>query len=188
MGDSDLRFFEIRSRLEKLERENRRLKSMGGLAALVAVSLFLMGQAKPDRTLEAERFVLKDASGNVGAELAIGKLGPKLTLNDANGHPSVTLVGGDAPFLTLTLGKGEKQINLSTGSGEPVLHLMDLGVGAATLSLGLDGPNLELWDRQGSAILGRAVLATSRAGEIRETSAASLVLFDKDKKVLWAAP
>jgi hypothetical protein len=148
-----------------------------------------MGQAKSDRTLEAQRFVLKDASGNVGAELAKGKLGPELTLNDVSGHPSVTLVGGDAPFLTLTLGKGEKQINLSTASGEPAFTLTDLGAGAATLSLGLGGPNLELWDRQGySAILGRAGLATSKPGEIRQTSAASLVLFDKDKNVIWKAP
>ena len=52
-----------------------------------------------------------------------------------------------------------------------------------------DATNLELHDRQGFiAIIGNAALATPRTGETRKTSAASVILFDKDEKVLWKAP
>jgi hypothetical protein len=264
MDESDARLCEIQFRLEKLERENRRMKTTGSLAVMIAASLFLMGQAKSDRTIEAQKFVLKDASGKVGAELAMDRFGARLNLHDANGRPVVTLVGSDAPSLGLM--RGEESISLFIGanhqyglalygkkdtgryggiraglaimndipalslydknqreritleakesapsvilrdakenenlrlgydplSSEPTLSLMDVGekmVGAASLSLAKDGPNLELWDRAGySAILGNAGLVTPRTGEAHQTSAASLVLFDKEKNVIWKAP
>jgi hypothetical protein len=270
MADSELRFCEICSRLEKLERENRRLKTMGGLAALMVVSLFLMGQARSDRTLEAQRFVLKDASGNVGAELAMDRLGARLVLNAPNGYPVVSLTGSETPSLNLNgvapsldLTAGEKSIHLAASestvtlglygshsgrfggirvglsvtsdvpalslydknqrerilvemnekfgpsvilrdtqenenlrlgydpfSAAPTLSIFDFGKKmAASLSLNKEGPNLELFDRQGySAVVGNTGLVTPITGETHQTSAASLILFDKDKNVLWKAP
>jgi hypothetical protein len=44
-------------------------------------------------------------------------------------------------------------------------------------------------DERGSlAILGQAYLETPHSGETHVTSATSLVLFDKDKTVIWKAP
>ena len=43
----------VMRRLEKLERANRRTKQAGAAVVVVAATLFLMGQAVPHRTVEA---------------------------------------------------------------------------------------------------------------------------------------
>lgn len=46
-----------------------------------------------------------------------------------------------------------------------------------------------LFDEQGyQAMLGRSALVTPRTGETQMRSAASLVMFDKNKNVIWKAP
>ena len=55
----------LMERLEKLEKQNRRLKQVGAVALVLAASILLMGQAPARRTVEANEFILKDASGNV---------------------------------------------------------------------------------------------------------------------------
>ena len=52
-------------RLEKLERQNRRMKQVGAVALIIAAAVLLMGQASPNRTVEANEFVLQDESGAV---------------------------------------------------------------------------------------------------------------------------
>jgi hypothetical protein len=56
----------VMRRLEAVEKENRRLKRGASLALLGLGSLVLMGQARSgsSKTIEAERFVLKDETGN----------------------------------------------------------------------------------------------------------------------------
>lgn len=52
-----------------------------------------------------------------------------------------------------------------------------------------EGPSLELEDNEGfSTILGRSDLIETRTGRKERTPAASVVLFGKDKQVLWSAP
>jgi hypothetical protein len=52
-----------------------------------------------------------------------------------------------------------------------------------------EGPSLQLSDKEGfQAELGASSLVTLKTGETHRTSAASVVLFGKDKKVLWSAP
>ena len=54
----------LMGRVEKVERENRRLKCAAALVVLIAAAGLLMGQAMPaSKTVEAEAFVLRDASG-----------------------------------------------------------------------------------------------------------------------------
>jgi len=48
--------------------------------------------------------------------------------------------------------------------------------------MGVDGPLLTLLDEEGS------MARIGTAPETHKTYAASVVLFDKDKKVLWQAP
>ena len=50
----------VMNRLERLEKQNRRIKQIGALALILLGSVFLMGQASPPRTVEANEFVLKD--------------------------------------------------------------------------------------------------------------------------------
>ncbi len=59
-------------RLDRVERENRRLKRAGIVAVAVIAAVVLMGQAtgsKVAKVVEAERFVVRDASGNTRAVL-----------------------------------------------------------------------------------------------------------------------
>jgi hypothetical protein len=77
----------VSERLLKLERENRRMKRVAVTASLVVMCTLIMGQAQSVRTVEAERFVLRDSGGRVRANLAMlpGDLGPSLSLYDADG-------------------------------------------------------------------------------------------------------
>jgi hypothetical protein len=52
----------------------------------------------------------------------------------------------------------------------------------------VSGPVTVSDERGFQAILGQTYLKTPHSGETHMTSAASLVLFDKDKKVIWKAP
>lgn len=64
---------------------------------------------------------------------------------------------------------------------------------AGTLRVNLEetlgGPSLQIEDKEGySSALGRTDLVVTTTGRKERTPAASLVLFGKDKKVLWSAP
>ncbi len=66
----------MEERLNRLERENRRLKTVGVLALAVMAAVVLMGQAtgsKVPKVIEAEKFVVKDANGAVRAILGEGE-------------------------------------------------------------------------------------------------------------------
>jgi hypothetical protein len=57
------------------------------------------------------------------------------------------------------------------------------------LSAGEEGPSVSLFDSQGfSSVIGAVNLVGERTGEKHATSAASVHLFGKDRKVLWSAP
>jgi len=94
----------IRQRLEKLERENRRLKRAGSLGLLVVAAGFLMAQGKYNRRIEAEEFILTDAHGSERAELAWKDQAPRFVLLDAQGKPQP--VPG-ATLLAANVGTGE---------------------------------------------------------------------------------
>jgi hypothetical protein len=84
----------------------------------------------------------------------------------------------------------KNKAELTAGPG--IIGIGDLG--AYPLSEGvfrtiLDGDALRLSDPQGfSASFGVTDLITPSTGETHKTSAASLVLFDKKKSVIWKAP
>jgi hypothetical protein len=78
------------------------------------------------------------------------------------------------PDLTLRSGR----VNLSGPYRSGVLLTFDEGRSV-----------LSLRDSEGfESDLGGSSLVTTKTGETHERSAASLVLFDKDGKVLWSAP
>src|SRR5690349_20079714 len=80
-------------RVEKLERQNRRMKRAALLALALIAALVLMGQAAPSRrTVEAEAFVLKDASGRVRGQLTtVDDDTAGLFLRDKTGRPALSL-------------------------------------------------------------------------------------------------
>ncbi|MGH7386345.1 MAG: hypothetical protein ACREKG_14300, partial [Candidatus Rokuibacteriota bacterium] len=71
---SDSTHDHLTRRLDRLERENRRLKLLGALALLGLAALTVMGQTAATQvvnTIEAERFVLRDGAGNARATLGL---------------------------------------------------------------------------------------------------------------------
>lgn len=209
MDGSDSHLSDIRRRLETLERENRRLKQIGGLTALFAVSLFLMAQAKSDRTVEAQKFVLKDASGKIGGELAMGRFGATLTLNAPNGSPipTVSLTGSDAPSLDLT--GGGKSIHMTASQDRVTLGLYGEHSGRyggirVGLSITSDVPALSLYDKNGTELvtvdanmLGHGINLRDATGKLRAVfvlandrgmNEPTLMLMDKDDQIAWKAP
>jgi hypothetical protein len=84
------------TRLEKVERQNRRLKFAGLTVLLLAAGGLLMGQTLPkSRTVEAEEFALRDGDGTRLARLGLVDGLPVLTLFDRTGTTRIRLqVGG----------------------------------------------------------------------------------------------
>jgi hypothetical protein len=197
---------QIAYRIERLERENRRLKQ-GALICLVAIaSVGLMAQTKKKvapppppapvfpKNIEAESFILKDPNGKTRAELSMGGTGPSLKLLDQSGSALITLSLNDTtpggPFVLLSdpqhhaglsmsvLENAGSQLSLTGASENIQAHL-----GATP-----DGASLELSDADGfSASMGNGT-RPAKNGQVKKDSAASLALFNKDRKVLWAAP
>jgi hypothetical protein len=110
---------------------------------------------------------------------------PSLDLYDSNGTARASLsIFDDGPALDLFNSKGKLTTMVSD-------NLISVDAGNSNyVGLSADGePNLEISDSQGfEARLGVTTTVTTLTGEQHETSAASLTLFGKDKKVLWSAP
>jgi hypothetical protein len=90
----------LAQRLDRLERENRRLKITGALALLGLISVALMGQAvlSDAPLVEAQTFYVRDKAGRVRAMLGADGL----SLMDATGAVRVAVSAtGDAPGLSL---------------------------------------------------------------------------------------
>jgi len=181
----------ILERVAKLEAQNRRLRG-GIIAILAAISAgILMGQAAPPpRVIEAQRFVLKDSDGSVRGWMGtIGK-GSELNLGNVNAQPMMRLVvSTDASDLHF-FGSRKSGMNLGLDSGTPDISMVGAeGSGEAGIAFEKEGPALTLRDASGfAAIVGRADLEKRADGAARTTSAASIVLLDNAKKVIWQTP
>jgi len=191
VGEQSAELSNILARLGRVERENRRLKRMAVGVLVLAGAVILMGQARPsNRTIEAERFVLKDASGRIRARLEMELSDrPTLALLDAKGFPLVSLEAGESPSLNLCKGSCDQQVWLGTfpnglfglalygkDKGAP-LHGLQAGLGVvngvpglnlygkdATEGASLDleaGPRLFLSDQNGDVSLEKASLEVS---------------------------
>ena len=155
----------LTDRVGKLEMQNRRMKQAGAAALVLAAAVLLMGQDSPNRTVEANEFVLKDSGGNIRGAFA---------------------VLGDEPGLQIWDGNQDVRIALGLWDGAPSLQLHDAnGVARAVFVIAPTGPRLVLADETGQR---RAVLDVGTEGPGEHSTASSVVFFDKDGKVLWKAP
>ena len=140
---------------------------------------------------------LTDAGGRERVRLLATVAGPGLNLTDANGKDRVYLFADDTEA-SAELGffdeKGNVPARLSVAPGSAHLILFPQGDGPndRVIYLGAGpeiGPNLIVKDKEGfSTTIGAANLTLPRTGKTRKTSAASVILYDKDKNVLWQAP
>jgi hypothetical protein len=134
----------VMRRLERLERENRRLKRIGGLAVVALAALGVMGQLRPPTTsppptislpagsvspvIEAERFVLRDRSRKVRAELSVlADVATTLTLFDESGKLRVALTAGPAGGASVPESAGAA-LTLFDADGRS--RIAQIGVGA----------------------------------------------------------
>jgi hypothetical protein len=199
------------SRIERLEEQNRRLKRSALAGLVVIASLGLMGQTQRKTTprvpaptpspapvmpknIEAESFVLKDANGHVRAELSMSGTGPSLKLRDQGGTALVTLSLNDAapggPFLLLSDPQHHAGLSMSVleGAGSQLSLSGERADIQAHIGVTPDGTTLALSDQDGfSTNIGSGV-QPSKGGQVKKTSAASITLLNKDRKVLWSAP
>ena len=199
--NSQLSLKELSERLTKLERQNRRFKQFAGaILSLVAV-VAIMGQAPSRKVVEVNELLLKDSSGKVRMRLSVqdqdlGSDGfPKMVFLDAKGNTSLELDGSIHGLFGGTVGINDEQgQRVSTwfadGSLGGVFWLSNghpRGNGSSGVAL-LPG-SVEVTDQEGfEATVGVEDLVTPHTGESHKTSAASVVLFDSKKNVIWKAP
>lgn len=190
-------------RLGQVETENRRLKR-AGLGFLVLVGgLILMGQAKPNRTIEAERFVLNDASGRVRAKLEMTVNRPTLSLLDEKGFPVVSLVAGEDPFMMLCSRGCGQQVQLGSYSNDlfgVALYAKDKGAPLhglqAAMGVFKGMPGFELYSEAGEQatldldMSGRSelVLRDRSGASTNRIDSDSILIVGRDGKSLWSAP
>jgi hypothetical protein len=182
---------DILERIGKLEAQNRGLKR-GAVAILALFSAFIfIGQAAPSpRAVEAQRFILKDSDGNVRGWLGtIGK-GSELSLGNVNAQPMMRLIVSTDSSDLHFFGSRKSGMNLGLDSGNPDISLMGAeGNGGVRISFGENGPALTLEDAKGfSTVLGSAQLEKPANGGVRHKAAASIVLLDQNKNVIWQTP
>jgi hypothetical protein len=199
-------------RVAQLERQNRQLKR-GAMACLVVVaSLGLMGQAQRKtarppaaapaappqpvmpKNIEAESFILKDTNGRVRAELSMSGTGPGLKLRDQSGSALVTVSLNDSaptgPILLLSDPQHHGGLSMSVleGAGSQLSLTGERPDIQAHVGVAPDGTSLTLSDQDGFTASIGGGMQPSKSGQVKKTSAASITLFNKDRKVLWAAP
>jgi len=185
---------DLRTRLEKLERANRRMRGVElVMLALVLVSCGI--GATHSRMIEAERFVLKDANGKLQGAMFVGPDGPALEFYDGNQKLRVRLsVFHDMPNLTLHSSKDNAaSVALAVvptgadlkGPETAGLMLNFDGRPRAQLDVSIEGPRLFLKDENGYSATVGSYYSTAHPG--RKFSAASVVL-QKDLGVIWHTP
>jgi hypothetical protein len=159
MGTSDLR--DLDARVKRLERQNLWLKLSCLACAIAFVCMLTMGLARGENTVEAQKFVLRSAKGEIRAELST--------------------MDGDYPQLILWSPNGQKKVEvnplgLSVSDQEmsgklPLAHYGDVG--------------LYLTDGKGHIVLeaGGAATEPPQLSAIPE-----MAVFDKKGNRIWQAP
>jgi len=87
-------------RLDRFEREHRRLKRLGSVVLVGLAAVVLMGQAKPNavKGAEVELFVMPDARGKVHVGLAVGREdSTRLLLSERRGKPRIGVAVPTSP-------------------------------------------------------------------------------------------
>ena len=201
----------LEMRIERLEKQNRRFK-MGALTLLIAfISVSLLGQttqtkrkatkpaaapaasATPDQ-IEAHSFILKDSNGKVRAELSMSGTGPGLKLRDEAGTALVTLsLNDDAPQGPLLLlsdpqHKAGVSISVLSGNGSQLSLVGECPDIQARMAVATAGTSFEMSDAEGFTTSIGNGLQTSKGKQPKQTTAASISLYGKDRKLLWSTP
>jgi len=190
-------FEDIQDRLQKLEKQNRRIKQLGAVALVFAAVIVIMGQAPTKKTVEANEFVLRDDNGNIRARLFVT---PKSTATarevlgiDSSAPVTVpseaTLALYDEKAKTRGFfNENDLAFYDSDGKSDAILGSSMVSVGDKESGAVMVPGAISTFADGFSATLGKENLITPRTGETQMRSAASLVMFDRNKNVIWKAP
>jgi len=187
----------ILQRLEKVEKENRRLKQAWWVVVLIPVALSLMGQMGRSRRVEAEGFILRDASGKVRAELLPTTSGASLGLSDPSGNLRVVLATSEkGPGLVLAGTDQRPQLSLSAGGDGPsLLQYDDKGMVRLELAQRLrlfdakDKVRVALGVSEETATIGFNYSDQSPAVVLgAQSDGPAVLLLDRQGKITWSAP
>lgn len=164
---------DLETRLQRLERQNRRLKQFGAIGvALVVVGVGLGAQAsKSPITIQATHFVVRDTDGNLRAWLGMRTDGPGLTIYDKTQKARISMsMLGDDSQVSMFDGNGQHQVEISASAQSKGLTLYDRTRARAQVVLGSDS-SITLWDSSGGTTA--TLPAASTAPIIPATKAAS---------------
>ncbi len=108
---------DVERRLQRLERQNRRLRLVVYSGLVAVVGAVAMAQTRPSQTIEAERFVVRDRMGNQRAVLGLEDDAPRLALYAPGQEIESVWLGmlNDVPILTLQRVGGSFQAQLTQG-------------------------------------------------------------------------
>ncbi|MHC4860297.1 MAG: hypothetical protein ACYTDY_09435 [Planctomycetota bacterium] len=163
---------DLADRLTRLERENRRLKRIGGVVLLGIVAVVAMGQAKrPEvhEVLAAKQFILKDGDGNDRAMLYLQAEAAVLGLFDGEERAVVSLNAGKDGAAVATFGYG-----LTNPFSVSIHRSEDF---AGVVVSGMKKQQAELFARK-----------RPYPGEKNRGGAVALILWDEDGKTSFKAP
>jgi hypothetical protein len=160
MQSDDFSVEKLAKRIERLERENHKLKMAGLFILLCAASVFLMGQTKATKVgqlsvakaLEAGKFTLKDGRGQKRAELGLFADRPALVFYDETNKAALSVgVEPEGAGLTLYDGNAQKAAALSNTENGPLMTLYAGGVKRLNISVTALGPAVGLLGKNSEA-------------------------------------
>jgi hypothetical protein len=187
----------LTERLDRLEREHHWWRRVGLSLLLATVAIATLGQTPAPgvpKVIQAERFLLLDASGTIRGELGITDAGmPRLILRQLGAVDEASFAELHPAGLALHEGKGLPYLSMAPSgfslySGNTQARI--------TMRIGDEsGPLLSFSDESGAtrAALGRTRRQEERGGSLERlptysSASYSLVLLDKDGKVIWETP
>lgn len=158
----------LESRVTKLEKQNRWLKASCVFSGLAVVCVLGLGASRVASTVEAQRFVLKTAKGEVRGEL--------------------TLPDGNFPILRLGSPNGEKVMELSPVGVSVFDGRYPWGVPAGPGNL--PAAHLGIYGLYFTDLKGRVVMELGGASVegLQSAPIPQITLFDKNGHPSWRVP
>jgi hypothetical protein len=203
---------EFARRLEKLERDNRRLRQIAFAGIALAAALGILYSVacssgrnsvviKPDaERVAAREFDMVDSAGKVRVKIAMNcsqasDCRPEIRLMDAatdSGEQKEASLLGDRLQFSVNSKGSSPTITAQLGSGSGGGGLLSLqGNGGGSVEVNANAPSIEIKDAQGYVMdLGASDLTTVMSGKTSQTTADSIVMFANDNKhhLIWSAP
>lgn len=146
----------ILERLDRLEKQNRRLRrAIAFLMIIAACLLFVGARFGKGRTLTASRIVLKDDTGTTRAILGMRSAGPGLILYDENGEnvEALLTVLETGPVLSLCDAKGTTRVLLGvTPKGATLAFNDSHGKLRAEMGFSSNSPNMTFFRPNGKPV------------------------------------